>query len=365
MNGIIPDVSKIAVLRANAIGDFIFTLPALEALRTAYPDAEIVLLGQDWHADFLKNRPGPVDRVEVIPVYHGVGAEHDALEDPSEIQAFFERMQAESFDIAIQVYGGGRFSNPFIKSLGARITVGLKAEDAEPLDLWVPYLHYQHEVMRYLEVVALIGAVRLKEGQSLPEPRLQVTSADLEEASRFLPDNHSPFVVFHVGAGDPRRRWPVDKFAEVGDALAGEGFEVFVSGIEGERRAVEGVVAAMRYQAHNICNVMSLNGLAGLLSRAQLLVSNDSGPLHLAAAIGTATVGIFWCGNLIMAAPLTRTRHRQLVSWQLNCPACGLDHTRQECEHRESFVAGISSEEVIQSARDLIYMKEGSQDYAR
>src|SRR5690348_4071324 len=64
---IVPGVRKIAVLRANALGDFIFTIPALEALRVAYPAAEIVLLGREWHAEFLHGRPGPVHRVVAIP----------------------------------------------------------------------------------------------------------------------------------------------------------------------------------------------------------------------------------------------------------------------------------------------------------
>ena len=68
----IPDVQKIAVVRANALGDFIFALPALEALRGAYPQAEIVFLGRGWHAAFLAGRPGPIDRVIVLPPTKGV-----------------------------------------------------------------------------------------------------------------------------------------------------------------------------------------------------------------------------------------------------------------------------------------------------
>lgn len=64
----LEDVRRIAVLRANAIGDLVFALPALDALRAAYHQAEIVLLGLPWHADFLAGRPGPIDRVEVVPV---------------------------------------------------------------------------------------------------------------------------------------------------------------------------------------------------------------------------------------------------------------------------------------------------------
>src|SRR5215472_7363490 len=91
-NKIIPSVRKIAVLRANGLGDFIFALPALEALRAAYPEAEIVLLAKAWHATFLEDRPGPFNRVIVIPPHRGVGVDPndpDIAEDPVEQEHFF------------------------------------------------------------------------------------------------------------------------------------------------------------------------------------------------------------------------------------------------------------------------------------
>src|SRR5437588_9553500 len=102
----VPGVRKIAVLRANAIGDFIFTLPALEALRAAYPQSEIVLLAKKWHATFLQGRPGPVDRVVTVPPYPSVSEEpgtpgtRHSLECTAELEQFFEAMAQESFDLA-------------------------------------------------------------------------------------------------------------------------------------------------------------------------------------------------------------------------------------------------------------------------
>src|SRR5437870_11550402 len=98
----VPGVRRIAVLRANAIGDFILALPALEALRAAYPQAEIVLLAKKWHAAFLANRPGPVDRVAVVPPYGGVGEEPGFVVDPDVNKAFFKTMAQERFDLALQ-----------------------------------------------------------------------------------------------------------------------------------------------------------------------------------------------------------------------------------------------------------------------
>lgn len=345
-----PWIGKIAVLRANGIGDFLFALPALEALRHAYPDAEIVLLGADWHQRFLQGRPGPVDRVVAVPPGAGVREEPGLPTDPGAIETFFAAMQAERFDLAVQMHGGGRHSNPFTRRLGARLTIGLKTPDALPLDRVVPYVYFQSEVLRYLEVVSLVGArpVRL-------EPRLPVLPSDLDESLRVVPDvPGGPLVVLHPAASDPRRRWPAVKFGQLAAALASSGARTVVVGVSPDADLVAEVVRASHGTAEDACARLSLPGLAGLLSRAAVVVSNDSGPLHLAAAVGAATVGIFWCGNLINAGPFTRSRHRPFLSWRLHCPVCGTDTTRSACVHRPSFVADVPLEEVLGAARDLL-----------
>jgi len=107
-------VRKIAVLRANAVGDFIFALPALEAVRAAYPSAEIVLLGLRWHRVFLEGRPSPIDRVIEVPASRGINEVTGKAEDPNDLNDFFQRMAAERFDIALQLHGGPIFERRFI-----------------------------------------------------------------------------------------------------------------------------------------------------------------------------------------------------------------------------------------------------------
>src|SRR3712207_2099901 len=92
-------------------------------------------------------------------------------------------MVEEKFYLAIQMHGGGRYSNPFVQRLGARLTIGLKTPDAEPLDRWVPYVYFQREILRYLEIVSLVGATI----RTL-EPKVLVTEEDLKEAEQVVPD---------------------------------------------------------------------------------------------------------------------------------------------------------------------------------
>jgi len=122
---------------------------------------------------------------------------------------------------------------------------------------------------------------------------------------------------------------------------------------------ISGVVATMSHEALNLCGRLSLRGLAGLLSRCAVVVSNDSGPLHLGTAVGAATVGIYWGPNLINAAPPTRSRHRPALSWSSNCPVCGATLFDNDCEHAVSVVADIPVEEVVGPTLDLLRSSTG------
>jgi ADP-heptose:LPS heptosyltransferase len=258
-------------------------------------------------------------------------------------------MHEARFDLAVQLHGGGRYSNPFIRRLGARLTIGMRTPDAEPLDRSIPYIYFQPEVFRYLEVVALAGAI-----PGCAEPNVSVTEADLVEADQAVPDSGKPLAVLNPCATDSRRRWPAERFSEIGDALTRAGADVAVIGLAAGRKLVQGVLSAMAMPGIDLCNRLSLKGLIGVLARSRVLISNDSGPLHLASAVGAATVGIYWCGNLINACPLTRTRHRQAISWRLDCPVCSLNCLQERCPHTDSFVADISASEVLRSAMDLL-----------
>ncbi len=350
---LVEGVEKIAVLRAGGLGDFVFTLPALEALRAAYPGAQITLLGGPLQVTLMEDRPGgPVDRALLVPPSTGVnGPDTGVEEDEGELEGFFERMRAERFDLALQMHGGGGYSNPFVKKLGARVTAGTMAPGAPPLDRTVPYVYAQSEYARHLEVAGLVGA-----GVATLQPCLPVTGSDLEEAHREVPADRAPLAALHPSAGDQRRRWPPEKFAAVGDALAGSGAHVAVVGIEEDRDLVSSVVGGMRHEALDLGGRLSLNGLAGLLSRCAVVVSNDSGPLHLAAAVGAATVGIYWGPNLINAGPMSRARHRPALSWRMNCPVCGANFFAGDggCEHEASVVADVPVGEVEGPALELL-----------
>lgn len=344
------DVRRIAVLRANGLGDFVFALPALRALRLRFPDALLVLLGKPWHQRFLTGRGPVVDEVIALPPITGVGVppEQGGQDDEAAIEACCAALRERRFDMAFQMHGGGRYSNAFIQRIGARHTFGLHTPDAPRLAHSVPYMTLQNERLRLLEVAALAGAHTWE-----LDPRLPVLVRDeveLESVIR-LPD--APLAVLNPGATDPRRRWPTDRFAGIGDALAREGAVVAVHGDASERALTGAVVAAMKQPAIDLGGKLSLGGLAALLERAGIVVANDSGPLHLAQAVGSATVGLYWLTNLTVSGPPTSARRRVALSVTTDCPVCGRDNVASRCAHDPCFVDDITEQAVLTLTLDL------------
>ncbi|MCU1634360.1 MAG: glycosyl transferase [Micrococcaceae bacterium] len=347
------DVRRIAVLRGGGLGDLMFAMPAIAALKRCYPDADITLLGMPGHAALLEGRPGAVSRIVELPYFPGVRPGRD--EDPVAVEQFFAGLRG-SFDLAVQLHGGGRNSNPFLLRLGARHTIGTRTPDAVGLERTIPYVYYQHEVFRALEVVGLAGAVPVD-----LEPRLDVRPEEVERAAQLT--GGGPVVALHPGATDPRRRWPSSSFAEVALRAAADGCEVVVVGDETDAPTAEEIVR-LALEADPTANVRSLAGrltlgeLAGILDRSAVMVGNDSGPRHLAQAVGTPTIGVYWIGNVINAGAMGRSLHRVHFSWVTRCPVCDVDVTQvgwtaTRCEHDDSFVATVQPDAVYADVAEL------------
>ncbi|KRE73186.1 MULTISPECIES: glycosyltransferase family 9 protein [Micrococcaceae] len=353
------DVSRIVILRGGGLGDLIFAIPAMAALKVAYPGSTITLLGTPIHKALLEAVKSPVDEVVVLPFAEGV---RPGQEEAAELDRFFADMRGRTFDLAVQLHGGGRYSNPFLLRLGARHTVGTRTADAASLERTVPYLYYQHEPLRALEVAGFAGAFPVDLEARLAPAGGGAAHEALDGAAG------QPLVVIHPGATDPRRRWPADKFAELAAACAADGSRVVIIGDSSEQDLAEAIAARAGSAAvDSAAGALDMAGLVALLAEAGVVVANDSGPRHLAQALGVPTVGIFWAGNAINAGALGRSLHRVHASWVTACPTCGIDVTQvgwtaPRCAHDDSAVAGIGVPEVYEDVRSLTATAYAKQD---
>ncbi len=351
------DVREIAVLRGGGLGDLMFAVPAIEALAAAYPAARVTLLGTPIAPAVLRGRTDAVHAFEELPVVPGVrDAGAGAGAGAPTVEAF-EARTVGRFDLAVQLHGGGRNSNPFLLRLGARHTVGTATEDAEVLDRWVRYVYYQHEVLRALEVVSLAGAAPV-----VLDPRVRVTDEE-RLAVRDGLGVTDRLVAIHPGATDPRRRWSPERFAAVALARLRAGDDVVLVGDATDVPAARAIRAALPDEVvgrlHDVTGSLPLTELPAVLAAADLVVGNDSGPRHLAVAVGTPTVGVFWFGNVVNAGPFDRGRHRVHLAYVTRCPVCGIDVTQvgwtaERCAHDPSYVDEVDPQAVLADVEDLL-----------
>lgn len=342
---------KIGVLRANALGDFILSLPAIEALKKAHREAEIVLLGRKTHAELYQQRKWPIDRVIALPAE--VQFDETIKENTEVKESVVNDLRSEGFDLVVQLHGGGGYSNLFINELNAKFTVGPKVKEAPSLDLNLTYADYQHEVIRQLEIVQKVGA----EPGGL-EPRFSASDEEISLARNFfkgsLESENMLRVLINPGATDPKRRWPVKNFIYICKELLKKEVSVIVNTGPGEEKIQKEMKKEFLETERIIFLNPKLPELTGLLAISDLILSNDTGTFHLSLALKRPTVGLFWFRNLLTYGPLTSSLNKVLTSWEVSCPECGQNCSVKNCSHESSIISSISREEVLESVLDFL-----------
>lgn len=300
---------RIAVFRALQLGDLLCSVPALRALRLAAPRAEIALIGLPWAEGFVSRFSRYIDRFFAFPGFPGL-PERDVR--TREVPRFIARMQSQRFDLALQLHGDGRITNPLVALFNARATAGFFSPTGYCPDpaLFLPYPEDKPEPERLLTLSRFLGAPaagRALEFPVLPEDRAAL--ATLPEAEALRPGE---YVCVHAGAREHARRWPARHFTAVADALAQQGLTVVLTGAREETSLTRRIARAMHAPCIDLCGRTSLGTLAALLETARLLVCNDTGVSHLAAALGTPSLVVFTASDPRRWAPAARARHRIL-----------------------------------------------------
>ncbi len=346
---------RIAILKPGGLGDFLAVTPALRALRKAIPEAHITLIGRPDLISFYQRYP-QLDLVVACPPYTGMTT--DGPSDQHQLWKFFSSFQADCLDLALQWAGNGLISNGFVKHLGARFTAGFCAPGAEELDLSLPFDDQRHEVLRYLDCLRALGIDA--DGIDMEAPLLPDDFAQLRRALPQLLDSHGRHFGVNPTSGDPKRRWPPERFARVADSILEScGFDsVILIGAPDQRDQVRAVAGHMRLADRmiDLSGSLELGGLAALLSQLDLLITNDSGPAHLAAAIGTPSVIIFGAGPPVKWSPTSWVWHRPVADWHSPCrqfvPRCCEGLPVSHCLDR------ITVEQVLSEAKHLIRLSE-------
>ena len=302
----IPPPRHVQVLRALKVGDMLCAVPALRAMRRAWPHTRIKLIGLPWARAFVERLPGYVDDLLEFPGWPGV-PERDA--HVADVVAFLERVNADPPDLAIQLHGSGVATNAFVAMLGARRTAGTVVPGMFAPDpgTFVPFDPSLSEVHRALAVVERLGVPPAGEHLELlvlDEDRAEIAAGP----ARALVS--SDYAIVHPGASVASRRWSAASFGRVTRALA-ERMPVIVTGTASERSiGAEVAAAADHADVAEVAGRTSFGGLAALVAGARVVVSSDTGVAHVADALGTPSVVVFTGSETARWAPADRALHR-------------------------------------------------------
>jgi len=343
-----PGVRSVALVRLRVgLGDLLCSLPALRRLRAFRPDLWICLVTWPETAPVVERMGDAVDELLPFPGADGIP---ERPPDPAGWTSFVSAARARRFDLALQVYGDRPAANTVSAALGARLTGGFAPTGWTPPPgserLHLRYPVHLHEAQRHLRLIEHLGLPPAEAPMTFP-----VTVDDeAEHAAALARHGLVPggYAVLHPGASSPTRRWPVERFAAVGDALAADGLRVVVTGVPGERAVAAALVAAMRAPAVDLTGATGLGGLAALLRDGAVLVGNDTGSAHLAAAVGARSVTVFLPGDPVRWAH-RGPRHRAVVA-DVPCAPC----PHLECPIDFRCAASVRPDQVLGAARELI-----------
>ena len=350
------DAREFLCVRLDAAGDVLMTTPAIRALKQAAPGRRITLLASPAGAEAAALVP-EVDRV--IP-YEAPWMKATApCGDPAPDLALAERLRGERFDAAVifTVYSQSPLPAALLCHLAGipRRLAHCRENPYALLTDWVrepePERGVRHEVQRQLDLVAEVGARADRTGLSL-----EVTSSSRQSALEALGacghDPDEPWLAIHPGASAPSRRYPWMAEA-AGRVHAETGRRLVVTAGPGEREAAEAVCAAAGAGVACLADQLSFAELAALIEAAPLLICNNSGPAHVAAAVGTPTVVLY---------ALTNPQHSpweapsRVLSHDVPCRWC----YRSVCpEGHHDCLRKVSPAEVVAAAIELLAGTEG------
>jgi lipopolysaccharide heptosyltransferase II len=308
---------NILLLNLNHIGDILFTTPAIRALRETYPEARITAVVLSGLEDLLKHNPcvdqtigrhcGMVNALRLLPKVRHPGSGMSVL------------FSFGSFQLAALGWLSGASTRIGFDDVGISrlLTNAVKRNPAT------------HRVDSFLELARAGGA----------EPRgskmeMFLTEDDRSKAVELMASagvtGEKPIVALSPGSSVAAKEWYPERYAELADRLIGDGMDVLIVGSASERAAIDSVNDNAKQRIVDLAGKTGIAVLASVLERCSVVVSNDTGPMHLAVSVNTPVVAIFGPTDPRVYGPY---RAESVVLWnEMSCSSCG---NKTKCQHRE------------------------------
>lgn len=358
---------RILVIRLDLLGDVINSMPAVAALRDRYPNAHITMLTLPYTAA-IPRQCGYVD--EVLTLDTNMVRSPRNLFRAGTYRAFAAvvlRLRRERFDLCLSLYGW--VAAVFAFASGARQRIGYQGEG-------FPYLftdpvpgrrfdRRRHEVQWDLALAKAVGASGDFRAPALRAPAPAVTRVAARLGALGI-SSHDIVVGIHGGAiNGSAKRWPAMHWAALADRLIGEyGLKVVLTGSPAERPISADIHARMAHVPIVLTGETDLDELLAVLARCDLVLSGDSGPLHMAVALGRPTVSIYGPTDPAIYGPAPRSGQAAVVIRRgLKCSPCFSlkSHVGAECPHGQpSCMLDVRVGQVLAAALGVLRLHPGS-----
>lgn len=340
---------RFLIVSTTGIGDILWGTPAIRALKEAYPDSYIGLLTTATGCELLKGNPY-IDRFFIFK--RGLRV--------LTLLKLLKELRQERFGVAFIFHASDRIIWPLVFLTGTPQIIGIVGQ-SKGLDFILTKAIEQdnvHGVDMRLRLVGEAGASRKNESA----PALYLSEAETIDASKFLEtlgfDENFTIIGFHPGAQKPFKCWPAERFIETGRRLVKDiGCKVIITGDRNEKGLCE-YIASQIPGAVSVAGKANLRETAAIIEKMHLFITNDTGPMHMAFALGTPTVAIFCPTNPGLCGPYN-AKDVVIIKRPVTCNPC----IGKECQ-RPVCMGQITVEEVVEGAELLLKVERRYADNA-
>lgn len=317
-------VNSILIIRPGGIGDAVLLAPVIRQLKVKYPNIQITILAERRNAGVFALVPS----VDLLYCY----------DRPAE---FWCAVRGK-YDVVIDTEQWHRLSAVVARLVRAPIKIGFATNERHRMFTHtLTYSHDEYEVFSFKRLLEpLIG---VSEQTEVAIPFLTIPPAATATAEKLLETlSDKPFITIFPGASIPERRWGANRFRAVSDALSQKGYGIVVVGgavDEADAQAITGETGL------NLAGKTSLAETAALLARSALLISGDSGVLHIAVGLGVPTISLFGPGRACKWAP--QGDLHAVINKNLPCSPCTTYGTTPPCPYHARCMQEITVDEVV------------------
>ncbi len=276
---------KILISRSDKLGDLILALPFVETMKKRYPECDIDVLTSLYASPIIENN----NHIRKI-----IRVQNDQLfKDNLYKKDLLQKLKKENYSVVIVLYPERYISRLFYKA-----NIPIRIGTARRFNS-VFYNHFiyhsrkenkKHEYQYNLDFLELF-----RDGETVNQPNIYLRDKEINNAKRILNEINvsNDFILIHPGSGGSAECWSMIKFMKLYEHLISKNYEIVFSGSDSESKEIRKIADKMKLNIKSIAGETDLRTLAAVLSLAKVVVANSTGPLHLAAALGTKVVGLY------------------------------------------------------------------------